>query len=217
MAERRDSRRRSGGDGSKEAGDPSRGASQPVQDRILDRTIYLMGQLGTTDVPVRAIAREAGVNVAAVNYYFASKEQMLLQLAERFRVGFEEVMNLLSGPGVPAEDRIRRWAAEIMRYLAEYPGFLPLMERQMAAEPRDAFGEALRGAMQRAVEQLLHALREMVGEGDEQRLAFKLTLLASMLAGPFPRHLDPEAKGTRRQSKARRDAFLDLLLEHLKE
>jgi AcrR family transcriptional regulator len=39
-----------------------------IREHILDRTIYLMGKQGTTDVPVRAIAREAGVNVAAVNY-----------------------------------------------------------------------------------------------------------------------------------------------------
>src|SRR5512137_2106207 len=137
-----------------------------IRDQILDRTIYLMGKAGTTDVPVRAIAREAGVNVAAVNYYFSSKEQMLAQMAERFTRGFEEVMRLLDAPDLPPEKRLRRWSAEVMRYLADYPGVLVLMERQIAAEPADAFGAALRSAMQSAVKQVTATLRDLIGSRD---------------------------------------------------
>jgi len=192
---------------------PVPGAS--VRDHILDRTIYLMGKRGTTDVSVRAIAQEAGVNVAAVNYYFSSKEQMLAQMADRFVGGFEEVMRLLTSPGVAPEARLRRWAAEVMRFLAEYPGILALMQRQMAAEPLDPFGEALRAAMERAVRQLKAVLREMVGGTEPERLAFKLTLFVSTLAGPFPQNIDrgPERRGFR--APAARARFLDLLLEHL--
>jgi len=187
-----------------------------VREHILDRTIYLMGKMGTTDVSVRAIAREAGVNVAAVNYYFSSKEQMLTQLADRFQSGFEEVMALLDQPARPPEQRLRDWAAEVMRYLAAYPGVLALMEHQMAAEPLDPFGEALRSATQRALRQLRAALEEMVGLEDEDRLAFKLTLFISTLAGPFPRQLDrgPERRGFR--ASTHRARFLDLLIDHLR-
>lgn len=189
-------------------------APQPlnIREHILDRTIYLMGKQGTTDVSIRAIAREAGVNVAAVNYYFSSKEQMLAQLGERFRLGFQEVMRVLANRELSAEERLRRWVAEVMRYIVEYPGILGLMERQMAAEPLDPFGEALRAAVQRATRQLKATLRELVGPGDEARLGFKLTLLISSLAGPFPR----QAEAGRFKAPAQRSRFLDLLLEHLR-
>jgi len=188
-----------------------------VREHILDRTIYLMGKEGTTDVSVRAIAREAGVNVAAVNYYFSSKEQMLAQAADRFLSGFKEVMRLLESPGLPPEKRLRRWAAEVMRNLSEYPGILVLMERQVTAEPLDPFGSALRSALQIAVRQLKTTLKEIVRGADEQRLTFKLTLLISTLAGPFPRHLDrgPERRGFR--APGQRARFLDLLIEHLRQ
>jgi AcrR family transcriptional regulator len=188
-------------------------AASNVRDHLIDRTIFLMGKLGTTDVSVRTIARETNVNVAAVNYYFSSKEKMLAQMAERFQTGFEEVMRLLEGPETP-EVRLRRWAAAVMRYLAEYPGVLVLMERQMEAEPADPFGEALRSVMKSAVRQLKATLREIVGGQDEQRLSFKFTLLASTLAGPFPRHRDPERRGFSAPTGQAR--FLDLLLEHLR-
>jgi AcrR family transcriptional regulator len=188
-----------------------------IRDHILDRSIYLMGKRGTTDVTVREIAREAGVNVAAVNYYFSSKEQMLSQMGDRFLRGLKELMDLLEQPGKPPEARLRLWASEVMRYLAEYPGVLALMEHHSAAAPLDSFGKALRTGMQRAVRQLKTTLREIVGSEDPNRLAFKLTLLISTLAGPFPRHLDPGPERRGFRAPAQRARFLDLLVEHLRK
>jgi AcrR family transcriptional regulator len=188
-----------------------------IREQILDRTIYLMGKLGTTDVPVRTIAREAGVNVAAVNYYFSSKEEMLAQAADRFLRGCKEVMKILQTPGLGPEERLRRWAAEVMHFLTEYPGVLVLMERQMAAEAADPFGTALRQAMRLALRQLKATLREVVGGKDEQRHTFKLTLLVSALAGPFPRYLDRGAERRAFGSEDKRERFLDLLLDHLRK
>jgi len=192
-------------------------AGLTIREHILDRTIYLMGKLGTTDVPVRTIAREAGVNVAAVNYYFSSKEEMLTQAADRFLRGCKEVMKVLQTPGLGPEERLRRWAAEVMHFLTEYPGVLVLMERQMAAEPADPFGTALRQAMRLALRQLKATLREVVGGTDEQRHTFKLTLLVAALAGPFPRHLDRGAERRAFGSEDKRARFLDLLLDHLRK
>jgi AcrR family transcriptional regulator len=208
--------RRPGSSSTKKSGKAA-SSTPDVRERILDRTIYLTGKMGTTDVPVRAIAREAGVNVAAVNYYFSSKEQMLAQMAERFLSGFEGVMEILERRDVGPEQRLRLWAGEVMRNLGEYPGILSLMERQMAAEPLDAFGEALRSATQRTLRQLTATLREMIGGKDESLLAFKLTLLISALAGPFPRQVErgPERRGFRAPSH--RERFLDLLIEHLRQ
>lgn len=190
-------------------------AALTIREHILDRTIYLMGVRGTTEVSVREIAKEAGVNVAAVNYYFSSKEQMLSQMADRFLHGFDEVMKLLETPGVPAEERLRRWASEVMYFLADYPGVLALMQRQMAVEPLNPFGAALRTAVTTAVRRLTATLKEIV-KGDGARIAFKLTLLISALAGPFP-----QASGRNRDqtlhAPVQKSRFLDLLLEHLRQ
>jgi AcrR family transcriptional regulator len=191
------------------------GVDLSIKDRILDRTIFLVGKKGTTDVTVREIAREAGVNVAAVNYYFSSKEQMFDQLAERFLAGYDDVMRLLEERDVPPKERLRRWSGEVMRHLADYPGFLPVMERHMTVEPLDPFGRALRAAMKRAVGQLTATLRECVGTVDQARISFKLTLLISALAGPFPRLVGKAQRRPGVRESSARARFLDLLLEHI--
>jgi len=191
-------------------------ATLSVRDHILDRTIFLIARKGTTDVTVREIAREAGVNVAAVNYYFSSKEQMFGQMAERFLAGYDGVMQLLETPGAPPEERLHRWSEQVMHHLANYPGFLPVMERHMTAEPLDPFGQALRAAMQRAVSRLKAVLREYVGPADESRIAFKLTLMVSALAGPLPRLIGETQSRRGLRDLPARARFLDLLLEHVR-
>ena len=48
-----------------------------IEERILDRALYLFGKNGSSNVPIRAISKEAGVNVSAINYYFGSKVEMV--------------------------------------------------------------------------------------------------------------------------------------------
>lgn len=188
-----------------------------IREHILDRTIYLMGREGTTDVPIRAIAKEAGVNVAAVNYYFSSKDQMLSEMAKRFMLGFEDVMTFLDDPALSPEERLRRWAIEVMRYLAEYPGILPLMERQMAADPLNPFGKVLRSTIQLASRRIRETIGEMIGTRDGNRLSFKLTLLVSAIAGPFPQGQGQEVARRTFRGMGQRARFLDLLIEHLRQ
>jgi AcrR family transcriptional regulator len=190
--------------------------SPGVKERILDRTIYLMGRLGTTEVTVRAIAREAGVNVAAVNYYFSSKERMMSMMAERFEKGFETVMTMLADRSLPPEKRLREWASLVMGFLAQYPGILTLMERQIAEDPLDAFGKVLRSTMQSASQLLEEVLREIIGDIDKERLTFKLTLFISTLGGPFPRQFASGTEPNPYEDPTQRADFLDLLIEHLK-
>lgn len=188
-----------------------------MRDHILDRTIHLIGKQGTTDVSVREIAAEAGVNVAAVNYYFSSKDQMFAEMASRFLSGYLEVMQLLETPGLPAEERLRRWSEVVMGHLASYPGLLSLMERLMTTEPTDPFGRALRDGMGRALARVRANLAECFGPADEERLAFKLTLLTSALAGPFPHMTGRVAnrpRGLREPSARAR--FIELLIEALR-
>lgn len=191
------------------------GSELTIKEHILDRTIYLIGKKGTTKVPVREIAREAGVNVAAINYYFSSKEQMYDQMAQRFLGGFKDVMKLLEKPDVPPVERLRLWSWEVMRYLADYPGFLTVMERHLSQDPLDPFGRALNEAMKRAVRQLKKTLRECVNTTDESQITFKMTLIISALSGPFPRIMGKVQRRSASRESAQRASFLDQLIEHV--
>lgn len=48
-----------------------------TEQRILEATIAVIEEVGYDNATVRRIAAKAGVNIAAVNYYYRSKEQLL--------------------------------------------------------------------------------------------------------------------------------------------
>ena len=56
---------------------------QPARERILIATIACVEREGIDAVTTRAIAREAGVNIAAINYYFQSKDRLVALALER--------------------------------------------------------------------------------------------------------------------------------------
>lgn len=51
--------------------------------RLLDTAERLFAQKGVAETSVRTITAEAGMNVAAVNYYFSSKEQLFAAVMDR--------------------------------------------------------------------------------------------------------------------------------------
>jgi AcrR family transcriptional regulator len=50
--------------------------------RILEAAIAAIEEYGFKNVTVRRIAAKAGVNIAAINYYFRTKEQLLDKVIE---------------------------------------------------------------------------------------------------------------------------------------
>lgn len=59
-------------------------ARPDTMDRILDTAEVLFAQKGFAETSLRAITSKAGVNLAAVNYHFGSKEALIQAVFKRF-------------------------------------------------------------------------------------------------------------------------------------
>jgi AcrR family transcriptional regulator len=77
--------------------EPSRRAHDPAPpERIVLATIGCVERHGVTGTTVRRIAEEAGVNIAAINYYFGSKERLLeTAFAHTLHEGFPKALHEL--------------------------------------------------------------------------------------------------------------------------
>lgn len=88
--------------------------------RILDAAAECFAAQGYDRTTVRAICAGAGVNVAAVNYFFGSKEKLYFETVER-------IVARVAGPLLPLADRarddagwraaIRAWTERILRVM----------------------------------------------------------------------------------------------------
>lgn len=80
----------------------------PVKDRrerILDAVLTLLSQRGIAGVSMRAVAREAGVALGLVNYYFEDKTS-LISAALR-RIEEQDIALVESDPAQPPEEQLR--------------------------------------------------------------------------------------------------------------
>jgi AcrR family transcriptional regulator len=145
-----------------------------TKDQILDAAEKLFAEVGFGAASVREITHEAGVNLAAVNYHFGSKEGLVRAVVER-RVEplnatrLELLRKALARRGKPrVRDIVHAFVTPVMEMLVARPeegrNFIELMGR-LHMDPgemtkwiaRDQFGdlaEAFIAAMEQAMPEL---------------------------------------------------------------
>jgi len=123
-------------------------AESTTRDRILDAAEHLFASRGFSGVSLRAIIKEAGVNTAAVHYYFGSKEGLVMAVLERRAAPvnharlarLDEIEARHPGGALPVEEVVAaflRPAVDLYRAAAERPWLPRLMGRALTEADRD--------------------------------------------------------------------------------
>ena len=100
------------------------GQEDGTRERIVLATITCIERLGMNRVTVRAIAAEADVNVAAINYYFGSKDALIEQALETTlhnAFSLEELYPLLD-QGMEVAAALEEFLVEFMGNGLRWPG-----------------------------------------------------------------------------------------------
>lgn len=75
------------------------------QERILDAVLRLLSQRGISAVSMRAVAREAGVSLGLVNYYYEDKTSLIR--AALHRIEEQDIAMVEADLALEPEDRLR--------------------------------------------------------------------------------------------------------------
>jgi TetR/AcrR family transcriptional regulator, cholesterol catabolism regulator len=145
----------------------------PTHDRILDAVLTLLTEHGIAGVSIRAVAREAGVGLGLVGYYYNDKNGLIKAALQRVE---EQDLDLLSpDPGLPPDARLRA----ALRRVAE-PRFLttPYLSLRLQlwalAQTHPDFAEINTRAQKRyraGIAALLRAARPDLSRGEANRRA----------------------------------------------
>jgi len=96
-----------------------------VQKRIIEATIFCIERDGLSGVTIRGIAGKAGVNSAAISYYFRSKEALLDKaLAVSLENAFGDWEALLRQQSPDLKTRVRSVLLEVMEGSLKFPGIV---------------------------------------------------------------------------------------------
>ena len=183
----------------------------PVSQRqhILDTALALMSQRGVDGTSMRDLASAAGLNVASLYHYFASKRELLVAvLQER---GFIDDLAGAAGRAAIARDEVDGLVSmldDILGSMLEVEDFIRLMlgEVMRGDDTAHTVGVELFEATQTALERWLEESEPTVCDGPGAPAVARV--LRAFLVGVFFEHLAGvlEASGDARQAFRERSA-----------
>lgn len=172
---------------------PSTVQPQPLpagtKEKLLDAAEALFAEHGVHRASLRAITQKAGANLAAVNYHFGSKEELLRAvLARRLTPINRQRLALLDralASGTPStEEIVRAFIAPVLTMVRREPGghaFARFISRTFSepdAELRTLILEAFEDVVQRFTTALRMALPHLAEDESYWRFLFMVGAMA---------------------------------------
>ena len=183
-----------------------------IEEKILDRALYLIGKNRSLNISIRAIAKEAGVNVSAINYYFRTKDEMLRQAKKLYIANTHSIIAIMENSELSMEDKLIHAANEIMEYIIRYPGISVLLRD--AREKEDETSIEVLEVSEELSELLNQILNNLVdGKKDKD---YKQIIFWSAINYPVDDNPITSNRDTLASSKEARIAYIKLLLAMLR-
>jgi len=156
-----------------------------IEEKILDRTLYLIGKRGTLNVPVRAIIQEADVNIGAINYYFGSKEQMLTHVKQFYIENIMSTIAPLDDASLDDEQKLIHYANEVMEYCIRFPGVTVILKYAYETIEHDEMSQKIISSALLMEDRMNKVLERYLDEDEENFKIRKMIFMSSII---YPTH-----------------------------
>ena len=134
--------------------------------KILDAAIRCIEKWGVECVTVRRIAAEAGVNVAAVNYHFGSKERLMARVMQDTLQNAFNLQPLHGMSDASPLERLQTLFFHILKGAQDYPKITRAHAYKLLIERDEKAAAAVNGFVKNAAQ----AVKGNAAEPDEQHL-----------------------------------------------
>ncbi len=189
-----------------------------LRNTLVQAGIDVLAEEGIHALSLRKLARVAGVSHNAPYMHFADKEALLAAIAEEgFRMMTDEIVQIMSVPGVEWEQRWRAGCKKYIDFNLSHPAHSEVMFREYSRKKYPELFKLSVGALDVLTQSIAEGQgRGLVVAGDPQHLASMIWCLchgfSAILAG---RRLPPVVMG---ESSAEDliDEYLTYLLQGLR-
>lgn len=114
---------------------------------ILNAALKLFSEFGFEGTSTRQIAKEAGANMAMINYYFGSKEGVFLEIMEEKICGFKSQLNQINDEQIPAKEKLLKVVEQYATRIFSNINFHKMMHRELSLTQRPEMFSQIRDAM----------------------------------------------------------------------
>jgi AcrR family transcriptional regulator len=136
--------------------------------RIIECAGALFAERGYAETSSKQITESAGVNVAAVNYYFGSREKLytaVLEEVDRRLIGLD-VLTKLDGDSLSAEATFARIVETITAGMSDRGGWPAMLWAREILNPSPMFADMLRDGVEPKFEFLARVISDITGLTD---------------------------------------------------
>lgn len=177
-----------------------------TEEKILLAAIELFGTKG--DMTTREVANKAGVNVAAINYYFKSKDNLLKAVERHYSNLLYHLQNeIINNPSIDPIDKLKAWANSLMKFMFEWPALITLVS-SLVMEDESYNPEIIKKffnniEFKEKVQKIISSITHIK---DVEILNYKYIQLFSGILGPIIFQVVPNISGTK-------GVFIDFSIE----
>lgn len=151
-----------------------------VKEIIFKCACDIFSEKGFLDSTVKDITEKANVNVAAITYYFGSKENLIDMVVERYLDKLYGLFLILENRHAPPIERLRTYSDSFMK-LINSNIYKNLVVQAIRAE---RMIEEITGLIKAHAHAYKNIIREITGIEDEHTLDLKTELYASAITYP---------------------------------
>lgn len=158
-----------------------RGVNKPgdARERILAAAVEILEREGSGAVTTRRIAAEAGVNLAAVNYYFGRREELIAQVMDlTLEHAVEDWVAILSESSVSLPVRLYALLSVVLEGMDRYPGIVRSHLVELSSSRSGRFPRIFSTFLDRGAEML-------AGEGSGPTRDLRISLAQMMSSAIF--------------------------------
>ncbi len=158
-----------------------------TRERILHVTLEIINNEGIENVTIRKITEAAEVNIAAVNYYFGSKENVINEALKELMLKLSGTFNQLDDLTLPPESRLRNFLRSYADATLAYPDVLKNFIKQVITHYHDnqVLVNYVEFMQTTGWQKLSSFLRESALVKDDQLLFMKIVQVFSALEFPI--------------------------------
>lgn len=136
-----------------------------TEEKILQAAKKLFTQKGFAAVRTRDIAKEAGINLALLNYYYRSKEKLFdIVMMENFRQFIRGISINLTDESIPLPEKIRKLTTAYIDFLIGNPDLPLFILNELRGNPSE-LAEKLHQEIGPARQHMINELTAAAKEG----------------------------------------------------
>lgn len=144
---------------------------------ILDTAERLFSEQGFDGTSTRAIAHEAGVNMAMLNYYFGSKEGLYKAVFERKLSDFHQTLTNLNEQNISPWEKLHQYIDVYVDRIARQSCFQRLIQQEISMQQqRSGVRDYIADTLVRNVDELKKILREGIENGSFRKIDIDMTV-----------------------------------------